>query len=221
LKRAIYAIDIGSTRSNRKRGIAFAWAQVYADKPDNVVAQQNIERLAAAIRSDLQSGFSVSLGFEAPLFIPVPSDAADLSRRRCGERNRSWSAPPGLAVATLAVHQVAWLLKNLADLKRKNLLSTNPEDWPPKDNSQILYCWEAFVSGEGHSEDHLRDAATAAKYFLDHETSLLSVNAVSANVALSLFHAAGIWAGWLDEVQSLNKQLLVLRPPKPYLGAIL
>lgn len=221
MKRVIYAIDIGSTRSHRTRGVSFAWARIYADKPDDVVVCQYIERLTTAIRSDIQTGFSVSLGFEAPLFIPVPSAATDLSRARCGEGNRSWSAPAGLAVASLAVHQVAWLLKNLADLKRADLLSTNIDDWPPKNDRQILYCWEAFVSGKAHSKDHLRDAATAAKYFLDHENVLLSMNAVSADSSLSLFHAAAIWAGWLDDVQSLSTKLLVLRPSEPYREAIM
>ena len=220
MNRVIYAIDVGSTLSNRKREVAFAWAQIYAHKPHDVVADKDINKLADAIRADLQSGLSISLGFEAPLFIPIPSNAGNLSRARCGEKDRPWSAQAGLAVATLAVHQVAWLLKDLSDLKRMCLLSTEPEDWPPKDNRQILYCWEAFVSGAAHSEEHLRDAATAAKYFLVHENTLLSANAVSANDSLSLFHSAAIWAGWLDDVRSLTKQLLVLRPTEPYNGTI-
>jgi hypothetical protein len=218
--RSIYAVDIGSTRTSRTRGIAFAWAKVCSDAPEQVFADRHIELLAASLRSDLTRGRSVSLGFEAPMFLPVPANARDLSRARRNEGNRSWSAPAGLAVSTLAIHQVAWLLDNLSDLRRDGLLTTHIPDWPPQQDRQRFFCWEAFVSGDAHSDDHLFDAATAATYFLAHEDDLPRVNAVTASRPLSLFHASAIWAGWIADTKELSNQMLVLRPADAYRGAI-
>jgi len=220
MRRAIYAVDVGSTIPSRTGNIAFAWAKLYTDASDQVFADHNIELLASSLRFDLSNGISVSLGFEAPLFIPVPTTAMNLSKARCNEGNRSWSAPAGLAVATLAIHQVAWLLDNLIDLRRDGLLTTNFGDWPPDHDRQIFFCWEAFVSGAAHSDDHRFDAATAVTNFLAHEEDLQHVNVVHASRPLSLFHTAAIWSGWIDDTKQINNHLLVLRPPAAYRGAI-
>ena len=214
MNRAIYAVDIGSTLSG-----AFAWARVYSNAPNQVSTSHCITHLAKSLRSDLTKGLSVSLGFEAPLFLPVPLHSQDLSRARDNEGNRSWSAPAGLSVATLAIHQISWLFRNLSDLRRDRLLTTHIADWPPEQDQQF-FCWEAFVSGPAHADDHMRDAATAATYFLANENNLQGMNAVTANNPLSLFHTAAIWAGWITEVNQLNNQLLVLRPEAPYFGDI-
>jgi hypothetical protein len=46
-------------------------------------------------RPILPGGQAVALGFECPLFVPVPEQALRLGAARPGEKNRSWSAGRG------------------------------------------------------------------------------------------------------------------------------
>src|SRR5438270_1981513 len=100
----IYGCDIGSTRSGN-----FAWVRLLGDGTITIRRQGGataIEELRDTIVEDILHENRISFGIEAPLLIPIPKFANDLSRRRVGEGNRSWSAPPGLAVAMIALHQM-------------------------------------------------------------------------------------------------------------------
>lgn len=170
--------------------------------------------LATAIAADLRRGRSVALGFEAPLTIPVPEDHRRLSFGRSNEGNRSFAAPPGLAVTTLCLHQSAWLL---AELRRQLdpaasavTYSYDASEWPPAE--QTLFCWEAFVSGDAHSADHVADARTAAHAFLEHENDLAAATAVHAERPLSVIGAAALWSGWVTDPEVLRADVIVIRP---------
>jgi hypothetical protein len=52
----------------------------------------------------------VALGFEAPLFYPVPADQATFHKQRPNEGNRAWSVRGGLQALRLALVQIPWLL---------------------------------------------------------------------------------------------------------------
>ena len=141
-------------------------------------------------------GHSIALGFEAPLFIPVPNASSDLSRGRKNEGSPSWAAPPGLTVASLGLHQAAWLLRSIA----RGYVSPvdfrlAPTAWPPTTRATTLFCWEAFVSGAAHSSSHIQDAATAAMAFVDQERGLAEATTVTADNPLSLIGAAALWSG--------------------------
>src|SRR5258708_2828604 len=145
--RVIYACDVGTTRPARKGrrnrilGAAFAWAKLSPDEPSVVRVSQDIERLVIDLANDIQAGKSVALGFEAPLFIPVPNSAENLSRRREGEKDRAFSAPAGLAVTALAVHQAAWILAALrGTCKAGCIFTTDWKAWPPPGDQQLLFC---------------------------------------------------------------------------------
>lgn len=225
--RSIYACDVGSTRTppagrrNRIRGVAFAWARVSSLEPTRVCVSQDIERLARSIGDDLTSGQSVALGFEAPLFFPVPQAAERLSRGRENERSRAFSAPAGLAVAALAVHQAAWLLRELFSRCGQTCeFSVDWTKWPPKGEKPLLFCWEAFVSGSAHSDTHVYDAATAATAFVAAESDLASANAVTAERPISLIGAVALWSGWTTDVKTLRGSTLVIKPDVPYRGVV-
>jgi hypothetical protein len=211
----IYAVDIGSTLAGRN-GPAFAWAKV-PDTGGQPVASTDPEALAESIADDLLSEESVALGFEAPLFIPVPHDVERLSRGRQGDGNRSWAAPAGGYVATLALHQAAWLLRRLYPICAGTCdLTVDPARWSCRPaQPPLLFCWEAFVSGPAHTV-HMRDAATAAMYFQAQQYSLAT--AVTATDPLSLFGCAVVWSGWSTDVAWLRLPLLVLRPVLPWNG---
>ena len=205
----IYAIDVGSTIPGRN-GIAFAWSGVDDDACE-VCTGSCPEKLATEIATRIIAGESVALGIEAPLFIPVPDDKANLSKGRVNERDRSWAAPAGGYVTALAVHQCAWLLRELYGKCAQHCrLSADPKAWyGRKLGRPVIFCWEAFVSGPAHS-GHAEDARTAAMYFHAHQLNLAS--AVTAENPLSLFGAAVLWSGWSEDSGWLKQAMVVLRP---------
>ncbi len=147
--RAVYACDVGSTRA---RHVKFAWVRIDPDSPCEVIGSSNIRTLASNVEHDLTHGRSVALGFEAPLFIPVPESADDLSTGRKGEGARSWSAPAGSTVAMLGLHQASWLLRKLfRSCSGACTFTLDPIGWPPTGLHPMLFCWEAFVSEGAHS----------------------------------------------------------------------
>lgn len=213
LNTVVYACDIGSVKSG-----TFAWAR--NDTSGNFpTASADIDNLIAGVTRDAIKGVSIALGFEAPLFLPVPNDSAHLNSGRIGESSRSMFAPAGAAVTTIAVHETAWIFKRLrASLPVETTLTF---DWESKRHLPgRLFVWEAFVSLTAHSDTHMRDAATAVQYFLANMDNLVSVNAVTCDNPLSLVAASALWSGWLTDIQTLHSPCLVLRPTEPYTGQI-
>ena len=168
-------------------------------------------------------GASVALGFEAPLFIPVPQDASRLSRGRTGEGNRSFAAPPGLSVTTLGLHQAAWLLDRIRTLLGSDnsmvRFTQDPRAWPPVVDARVLFCWEAFVSGKAHGRDHVADAITAVFAFAQEETHLASNRRICAERPLSVIAAAALWSGWIHDLAELHISNIVIMPAMPCSGA--
>ncbi len=165
MSRVIYACDVGSVRTG-----TFAWARVV---PGGAypTASVDINDLIIHLSQDVERGMSIALGFEALLFMPVPNDSANLSSGRDGDGNRSMFAPAGAAVATLAIHEAAWILRAIhAQAARRLTYTLDWLEWPPQEDVRRLLLWEAFVSGETHSTSHERDAATAAVFFREHES---------------------------------------------------
>ena len=219
-KRIIYACDVGSTRCCAKTGLpSFAWARV---NPEDGAIQVSsyIDKLVQHLESDIQQGCSIALGFEAPLFIPVPEDWKDLSRRREGEGNRSFASPVGLSVCTLGIHQSAWILRSLYKSSSHECdFTLDLKRWPPSGQRPVVFCWEAFVSGSAHSKQHLMDAATAVSFFYENETNLGNINAVSAEKPLSLIWSVALWSGWVSDFEFMDKPTLVIKPKEPFKGS--
>jgi hypothetical protein len=135
-------------------------------------------------------------------------------------------APAGSAVATLALHQAAWILRGLFRSCREGCTFTlDCAEWPPTGSRPLLYCWEAFVSQEAHSVSltgaDLQDAATAAMEFLTSEDDLEAANAVRTERSLSMIGAAALWSGWATDPDVLRQPALVVKPLMPYEGPIL
>ena len=221
ISRRIYAVDVGTTLPDRHGRSSFAWARVNPEKPKGIIGSSCIETLSACACRDLTAGRSVALGFEAPLFIPIPTASSRLSRGRGNEGSPSWAAPPGLTVATLGLHQAAWILRCIAD-RHRHLVTFRlaPTAWPPKSDATTLFCWEAFVSGTAHSSTHIQDAATAVMAFVNCEESLADATAVTADNPLSLIGAAALWSHLTVDLEVLRKPTVVLKPTTAFGGSV-
>src|SRR5690348_16079756 len=84
----VYCADVGSVPLKR-----FAW--VRAETDGSLSRNTDIRQLVEMLISDLKAPNPVALGFECPLFVPVPSECVKLGCARLGEGDRAWSAGAG------------------------------------------------------------------------------------------------------------------------------
>lgn len=208
----IYACDIGSIIQD-----SFAWVRVIPGRDPS--ASNDINILVESLLQDIDNGMNIALGFESPLFMPIPTNSQGLNHGRQGEGCFSMFAQAGLAVTTIGIQQISWILNKL---KGKNLLYTlKHNEWLIAQKPTLLL-WEAFVAGNPHAApgNHQGDAATAAVYFLDNMNNLNEINAVYAENPLSLVHATALWAGLANDTERLHSNCLVLKPQHQYHGPI-
>src|SRR5205823_2592653 len=106
----IYCADIGSVPNGR-----FGWARwtAVAEQVDTHRGGTEIAELVESLVADLRADRPVALGFECPLYLPVPAEPLLLGRARVGEANRSWSAGAGAGALATGAVQVAWILAAL------------------------------------------------------------------------------------------------------------
>jgi hypothetical protein len=162
----------------------------------------------------------VALGFECPLFLPLPLEETDLGKAREGEGNRAWSAGAGACALATGLVQVAWVLDRLRTLVTVDC--TTCLNW-----SEFLLArpglliWEAFVSGGGGGADDVDDAKCAVEAFraasahaADKGETLTSAIRVTGPV-YSLAGAAILRAGWSCDQSPLHQACIVIRPQQP------
>lgn len=170
----------------------------------------DIEQLVLALRKDFTDGLNIALGFEAPLFVPIPDDPNHIGRARDGEGNRPFSA--GASAALVGLQQAAWVMKQLRGGTGEYSITTDWRAW--SHSSPTILLWEAFVSGGAKGRCHTDDAVTAAMEFHRREASLCSD--VTCELPLSLVGAAALWSGLCEDPFVLRRPVLVLRPTKRY-----
>lgn len=208
MRLAVYAVDVGSISQN-KLGWARAYAPDGAVDPDSV--ETEIERLAIEVATDLDGGWPVALGFECPLYVPVPEDPRRLGKARKGEGNRSWSAGAGTGALATGLVQAAWVLR--AVRARARPFASHLQWTEFVRGRSGLFLWEAFVSGtgKGTSVSHHGDAAIAAERFLQLLPDPAAEDEVDAEAPLSLIGAAALWSGCLDDPDALRGKCLVVK----------
>ena len=215
----IYCCDVGSTREEN-----FGWACVSraSTGASFIYGGHSIGDCAACIKGDLAEGAVVTLGFESPLFLPIPRREDQLGCGRLGESSRSCFASVGSSVATLGLHQLAFLLTSIR--QPNTILSLDWQKWNASRPRELLL-WEAFVSGPAHTTDgdHRRDAATAAWSFAEmYQAGPLATAVEVSNDAevFSLVGAAALSSGWVTAPRVLRTPVLVLKPGIAYSGDI-
>jgi hypothetical protein len=202
---AVFCADVGSVRSGN-----FGWACGLL--PMDVV--QDRERsspahLAKAVAAQLREGRPVALGFECPLFIPVPESADVLGAARPGEGNRAWSAGAGTGALATGLVQAAWVLAAIRRHCTDAMLHLEWESFVHAEGGLLV--WEAFVSGGAKGRSHVDDATIAVEAFERVLPDPTIASTITAERPLSLAGAAAIWSGWLHDSRALHTPTLVVR----------
>jgi hypothetical protein len=206
----VFCADIGSIPKGR-----FAWARRHPRDPhEEVHAPASIESLAAALVFHLQRSRPVALGFEMPLFLPVPEDSMLLGTARPTDKNApAWSSSTGASVLATGIVQVAWTLRTL----HRQMPSTPVFlQWEPFAAAQTgLFLWEAFVSRSAKGKTHEEDAAIGLKAFCDQLPVPGEPEGKEIDGAFSPAAALAIWAGWSLPHEELRRPGVVVRAKAP------
>jgi len=208
----IYAADIGSIASGN-----FGWARLDPEQASAQVDRNDGTEIAALVDTiayDLDvEGRGVALGFECPLFVPVPEDPFLLGAARIGEGNRPFSGGPGTAALVTGLVQTAWVLRAL---RARCPQAAAFLDWDEFTSvGRGLYLWEAFVTGKAKAATHVDDALIAATTFSDSLPNPPAANAVEAQRPMSLIGAALLWSGWSQQTALLHQPCLVIKASVP------
>lgn len=207
----IYCADIGSIRGGR-----FGWA--VSRPPDDVRTlapgdDEKINALVAAVIADLRRGIKVALGFECPLFVPVPDDPMKLGCARGGEGSRPWSAGAGTGALATGLVQVSWVLREI-----QRAIPEVPAflDWTDfSEAARGLFLWEAFVSGKAKAvtatNPHCADATVAVARFVELLPDPRNADTVTADQPLSLVGAAALWSGLICDTSVLATRCVVIK----------
>ena len=167
--------------------------------------------LVAHVASVLNAGESIALGFECPLFVPVPASEGELGKGRPGEGSRPWSAGAGSGALATGLAQVAWVLARTRSLLR--VTATGHLDWSEFNAaSPALLVWEAFVTGAAKGVSHAEDARIAIRAFQASLPNPAAAASVRANCPVqSLAGAALLRAGWSADLGLLAQECIVIR----------
>jgi hypothetical protein len=193
----IACADVGSVAKGN-----FGWADSDGEEGANP------SEFAAKAARAISEGRPVALGFECPLFVPLPHAERELGKGRAGEGGRPWSAGAGCGALATGLVQATWTLTEIR--KRCPAASNAHLDWATFNiASRGLLLWEAFVSGARKGADHVADARRAVSAFEAKlplpETDIIAVNPVSlAGLAL-------LRAGWPVGLDALTQPCLAIK----------
>ncbi len=197
---AVICADIGSVKQGN-----FAWYDSSGASGDRPSA------LASRVADLLNMRRRVALGFECPLFVPLPEDEISLGGGRPGDGSRPWSAGAGCGVLTTGLVQVAWVLRSVRRQLTRPAVAHVGWDAFAREASG-LFVWEAFVSGKAKGLDHVDDATLAVHAFERSLPDPPSANAVVCESEVySLVGAALLRSGWSSDTTLLSQPCLVIK----------
>jgi hypothetical protein len=201
----VFCADVGSVKAGN-----FGWARTDPDAPS--IAQYDTSSpadLGEAVAHELLARGRVALGFECPLFVPVPAVDTALGAARSGEGNRAWSAGAGTGALATGLVQAAWVLRAIrARCPTHELHLTWPEFCA---SERALLLWEAFVSANAKGTTHVDDAAIAVAAFSAALPDPTTASTITAERPLSLAGAVALWSGWCGDPMALHQTPLVIR----------
>jgi hypothetical protein len=201
----VFCADVGSVKSGN-----FGWARTSVGSAALTEHDHaSPADLAQSVADELRDGHPVALGFECPLFVPVPTDPLKLGAARPGEGSRPWSAGAGTGALATGLVQTAWVLSAVRGRSPSDQLYVDWDNFAASGHG--LFVWEAFVTANAKGATHYDDAAIAIAVFTSALPNPTSASAVTADRPLSLVGAAALWSGWLSDRQALHSVPIVIR----------
>ncbi|MEO8501260.1 MAG: hypothetical protein ABI565_10120 [Vicinamibacteria bacterium] len=201
----VFCADIGSIAKK-----SFGWASAHSSGAD-VKKHHDIRELVVEVANALTLGRKVALGFECPLFVPLPGDPNRLTAAREGEGSHPWSAGAGCGALATGLTESAWILIEI----RARFAGVVPAflNWRRFQASPSgLFVWEAFVTGEAKAASHSNDAAVAVGEFCRVSADLDGANAIKADRVFSLIGASLLRSGWACDLGILSEPCIVIKP---------
>jgi len=201
----LHCADIGSvSRGN------FGWARLAVDEPGaSCTTGRDIAEFAEVVAADLNAGAHVAIGFECPLFVPVPDSPVGVTSARLGEGDRAWSA--GAGSLTTGLTETVWIFDRV---RRRTCVAAGVfAGWRPfRESAGGLFVWEAFVTKAAKGDTHHCDAELAELSFLDSLPNPDQRNAVACDGRVrSLFGASLLQTGWTTDLAWLTEPCVVIR----------
>jgi hypothetical protein len=202
----VFCADIGSIARGK-----FAWARrLPGEAEEEVHVPASIASLAGAVAYHLTHERPVALGFEMPLFIPVPAAPERLGKARpCDSNAPAWSSNVGASVLATGLPQIAWILRHLREFVPGAGVYLQ---WEPfATTQQGLLLWEAFVTREAKGQTDEEDATIGLNAFCAQLPEPGDADANGTEHPLSLAAAAAIWAGWPVPADDLRSPCVLVR----------
>ncbi|WP_439527849.1 hypothetical protein [Pannonibacter sp.] len=203
----VAVIDIG------KPGKNLGWAIVGSNPASGTDLDEAIDEI-----SDRISRGPVALGFEAPLYVPMRRAAGELTKARSGECvggvNRPYSASAGSTVLVIATVVVPYVLRALRSAAPDSVATMDYRSFFSAPVGVLFF--EAFVTNQKKSHDarHVEDAELAARHLLAMlEERRPLESAICEPECLNLLGAMMLRTGWTSDLNALDDQCLVVRPP--------
>lgn len=203
----IAAIDVGAPAN-------IGW---WASDPGGEQSGTDLDTLGAVVGAALNADRPVALGFEAPLYVPMPGTAAGLNKQRVGERGRRWCAGAGTGALAMGTQQAGYLLQQIAAaVLRPVVVSFDPAKLA---EPSVLRLWEAFVSGKAKdraaADPRVDDARVAVAEFRRRFDAGAVTSDIddSASGVLNLVAAGALAAGLTTDTALLSCPCVVVRAP--------
>lgn len=202
----VAVIDIG------KPGRSLGWSMAGPRTAEGTDIDQCVAELTTVLRDG-----PVALGFEAPMFVPLRQDAANLLAARIGEcgegiANRPFSAGAGPTALVTALVVVPYVLSRLRAGVPDAKATLNWQS--PACRSRELLLFEAFVANQQNPDDtrHVQDARLAVAAFQrGMQDPARFESSVVEPTCLSLLGAMLLRTGWTEDVAILSEPCLVVR----------
>lgn len=206
----VFCADVGSIAR-----ASFAWARrIPGSDGEELHQPESIESLAASVVHVLREGQPVALGFEAPLFIPVPESPDRLGKARpCDAPSPSWSSGVGASVLATAMVQIPWILRFIHEQVSDLRVHVQWQSFAEQQDGLLL--WEAFVSGAAKGETHEEDAHSGVQAFCEQLPNPGDPSAAETERPFSLLAAAAIWAGFDLPIEDTRSGCLLVRATHP------
>ena len=199
----IAAADIGSIKAGN-----FGWA--LERSAGSRYQGTDIDEFCAAIAESIDSGETVCLGFEAPLFVPVRDVAINVASARKGEGNRSWSAGAGTGALATGLVESLYIFRKLKQACSTTI--TPVFHWNHAIAGQAnFFIWEAFVTADAKGSSHEDDAILALEKFKSGLPNPDNLNAIEPEGTFSLVGAALIRSGLTMDLDFLGQPVLVVK----------